>query len=59
MNGSLTVTEVAQVGMDHVVVHDATRPDPSLAFELAHLHDSGPVSYTHLTLPTSSLMEIS
>ena len=37
-------TEVAQVGMDHVVVHDATRPDPSLAFELAHLHDSGQIS---------------
>ena len=44
VNGSLTVTEVAQVGMDHVVVHDATRPDPSLAFELAHLHDSGQIS---------------
>ena len=44
VDGSLTVTEEAQVGMDHVVVHDATRPDPSLAFELAHLHDSGQIS---------------
>lgn len=43
VSGSLGVAEVAQVGIDHVVVHDATREDPSLAFELAHLHDSGQI----------------
>lgn len=39
--GSLTVAEVSQVGAEKVLVHDSHREDPSWAFELAHLADSG------------------
>jgi 2-oxoglutarate ferredoxin oxidoreductase subunit beta len=35
--GSLDLAEVAEVGEDAILVHDAHRPDPSRAFELAHL----------------------
>jgi 2-oxoglutarate ferredoxin oxidoreductase subunit beta len=35
--GRLELAEVAQVGEDALVVHDAERPDPGLAFELAQL----------------------
>ena len=36
-DGSLRLVEVKEVGEDAVVVHDAHRQEPSLAFELAHL----------------------
>jgi len=39
--GNLTVAEVADVGLENVVVHDAHREDPSVAFELTRLTDSG------------------
>jgi 2-oxoglutarate/2-oxoacid ferredoxin oxidoreductase subunit beta len=35
--GRLELVEVADVGEDAILVHDAHRPEPSLAFELAHL----------------------
>jgi 2-oxoglutarate ferredoxin oxidoreductase subunit beta len=36
-DGRLELVDVAQVGEDSLVVHDAQRAEPSLAFELAHL----------------------
>jgi 2-oxoglutarate/2-oxoacid ferredoxin oxidoreductase subunit beta len=36
-DGRLEFAEVAEVGEDSVLVHDAQRQEPSLAFELAHL----------------------
>jgi 2-oxoglutarate ferredoxin oxidoreductase subunit beta len=36
-DGRLELVDVAAVGEDALVVHDAQRLDPSLAFELAHL----------------------
>src|SRR4051812_19116895 len=36
-DGSLAIVNVADVGEDALAVHDAERPDPSLAFALAHL----------------------
>jgi 2-oxoglutarate ferredoxin oxidoreductase subunit beta len=36
-DGRLELVDVAAVGEDALVVHDAERSDPSLAFELAHL----------------------
>ncbi len=39
-DGQLELVEVADVGEDRLLVHDAHRPDPSLAFALARLsHD--------------------
>ena len=38
-DGSLAVVDVADVGEEALLVHDATRPDPSLAFALAHLSE--------------------
>ena len=35
--GGLELADVAEVGEDALLVHDAHRRDPSLAFELAHL----------------------
>ena len=35
--GRLELVEVADAGEDALLVHDAHRPEPSLAFELAHL----------------------
>lgn len=46
VSGELTVADVAEVGMDHVLVHDSHRADPSLAFELAHLDDGTVVTQT-------------
>lgn len=40
-SGSLEVAEVAEVGEDAIIVHDAHRADPTLAFELSRLTDSG------------------
>ncbi len=36
-DGRLELVSVADVGEDALIVHDAERADPSLAFELAHL----------------------
>ena len=36
-DGRIEIAEVADVGVDGLLVHDAHRPDPSLAFALAHL----------------------
>jgi 2-oxoglutarate/2-oxoacid ferredoxin oxidoreductase subunit beta len=38
-DGSLVIVDVADAGEDALVVHDARRHDPSLAFELAHLSE--------------------
>jgi 2-oxoglutarate ferredoxin oxidoreductase subunit beta len=35
--GGLRLAEVAEVGLDSVLVHDETRPDPSIAFMLSRL----------------------
>ena len=39
--GVLSVAEVAEVGLDNVLVHDAHRADPSIAYALTRLTDSG------------------
>jgi 2-oxoglutarate/2-oxoacid ferredoxin oxidoreductase subunit beta len=36
-DGRLELVDVGEVGDDAILVHDAERPEPSLAFELAHL----------------------
>jgi 2-oxoglutarate ferredoxin oxidoreductase subunit beta len=36
-DGALEIADVAEVGEEAVLVHDAHRADPGLAFELAHL----------------------
>jgi 2-oxoglutarate ferredoxin oxidoreductase subunit beta len=36
-DGTLSIVEVDGVGEDRLLVHDAHRPEPSLAFALAHL----------------------
>jgi len=42
-DGTLAVAEVAEVGLENVVVHDAHRDDPTLAFQLSRLTDSGAI----------------
>ena len=42
-DGSLQAAPVAEVGLDRVLVHDAHRPDPALAFELSRLTDAGTI----------------
>ncbi len=39
-DGSLEIADVAEVGLDAIVVHDAHRHDPSTAFALSRLSDS-------------------
>ena len=39
--GVLSVAEVAEAGLDNVLVHDAHRADPSIAYALTRLTDSG------------------
>ncbi len=39
--GEVRVAEVAEVGLEKVLVHDAHRPDPTLAFALSRLTDGG------------------
>ncbi len=39
--GEVTVAEVDEVGLDSVVIHDAHRPDPTVAFALSRLTDGG------------------
>ena len=43
--GGVRIVEVAEVGEDALLVHDAHRPDPSVAFALSRLAD-GPTSPT-------------
>jgi 2-oxoglutarate ferredoxin oxidoreductase subunit beta len=38
-NGRLEIVEVADVGEDNILVHDAESPDPGLAFALSRLAD--------------------
>lgn len=40
-DGSLAIADVAEVGIDAVLVHDAHHPDPSTAFALSRLTDAG------------------
>lgn len=40
-SGSLEVARVDEVGEEAILVHDAHRPDPAVAFELSRLTDSG------------------
>lgn len=40
-SGELEVAEVGTVGLDNVVVHDAHRTDPTTAFALSRLTDTG------------------
>ncbi|MFN8148644.1 MAG: 2-oxoacid:ferredoxin oxidoreductase subunit beta [Candidatus Nanopelagicales bacterium] len=44
-DGHLALVDVAEVGLDAVLVHDATDSDPSLAFALSRLSD--PVTLEH------------
>ena len=39
--GGVKVAEVAEVGVDAILVHDAHSPDPSTAFALSRLTDAG------------------
>ena len=39
-DGSLEVADVAEVGIENVLVHDAHNADPSIAFALSRLSDS-------------------
>jgi 2-oxoglutarate/2-oxoacid ferredoxin oxidoreductase subunit beta len=41
LSGEFSVVEVAEVGEDALVVHDAHRSDPSFAFGLSRLTDNG------------------
>jgi 2-oxoglutarate/2-oxoacid ferredoxin oxidoreductase subunit beta len=60
--GGLRVVDVADVGEDRILVHDAHRPDPSLAFALSRLSHTptGPTPiglFRQVTRPTyDSLM---
>jgi 2-oxoglutarate ferredoxin oxidoreductase subunit beta len=38
-DGSLALADVAEVGLDAIVVHDAHNPDPSTAFALSRISD--------------------
>ncbi|HBX80409.1 MAG TPA: 2-oxoacid:ferredoxin oxidoreductase subunit beta [Propionibacteriaceae bacterium] len=42
-DGDLRVADVAEVGVEAAIVHDAHRPDPSLAFALSRLTDQGKI----------------
>ena len=43
-DGQLRIVEVADVGEDAILVHDAHRDDPSLAFALARLSARRPLA---------------
>src|SRR5206468_12799497 len=43
--GSVEIVDVADVGLDNLLVHDEHRMEPSLAFMLAHL-STGPTAPT-------------
>jgi 2-oxoglutarate/2-oxoacid ferredoxin oxidoreductase subunit beta len=40
-NGGVEVVDVAEVGADAILVHDAHNPDPTTAFAISRLTDSG------------------
>ena len=40
-HGELDIAEVSEVGLERVVIHDAHRADPGLAFQLSRLTDGG------------------
>ena len=40
IDGAVALAEVAEVGIDAVLVHDETRPDPSRAFALSRLAET-------------------
>jgi 2-oxoglutarate ferredoxin oxidoreductase subunit beta len=42
-DGALQVARVEEVGLERVIVHDAHREDPGLAFELSRLTDAGTI----------------
>ena len=46
-DGSLRVGEVAELGEQNLLVHDATADSPTAAFALSRLPESGVVSNTH------------
>ena len=39
--GGVKIVEVADVGEDAILVHDAHNPDPTMAFAISRLTDSG------------------
>ncbi len=43
-DGTLRSAPVAEVGLENVLVHDAHRDDPSLAFQLSRLTDAGTIT---------------
>lgn len=45
-HGGVEVRDVADVGIDQVIVHDAHLADPSLAFALSRLTDAGQIRQT-------------
>jgi len=51
-DGRLRIVEVADVGIDALLVHDMHRADPSLAFALARLSSDEPDSATGTWSPT-------
>nr|WP_122819216.1 2-oxoacid:ferredoxin oxidoreductase subunit beta [Nocardioides pantholopis] len=44
--GGVTVAEVAEVGTDAILVHNATNPDPSTAFAISRLTEMGYLNQT-------------
>ena len=51
-DGHLRIVEVADVGLEAIVKHDAHRADPSLAFALARLSADAPAGESHSWTPT-------
>ncbi|MDO5498605.1 MAG: 2-oxoacid:ferredoxin oxidoreductase subunit beta [Propionibacteriaceae bacterium] len=45
-NGDLEIVEVAEAGEDKIVIHDAHNPDPSYAFALSRLTNTGVLRQT-------------
>jgi 2-oxoglutarate/2-oxoacid ferredoxin oxidoreductase subunit beta len=43
-DGQLRIADVAEVGLDRVLVHDAHADDPGLAFAISRLTDSGQIN---------------
>lgn len=51
-DGHLRIVEVAEVGLEVILKHDAHRADPSLAFALARLSADDPATATQRWTPT-------
>ncbi|MDT0200709.1 2-oxoacid:ferredoxin oxidoreductase subunit beta [Nocardioides sp. AE5] len=45
-NGGVEVTQTATAGIENILVHDAHNPDPSTAFAISRLTDSGYLNQT-------------